>query len=227
MPTVSGSGLIRDVASIPCADKRCGGAGASGVKPSICSRARTCSRPAFCYRIVALDEPPSECTRRRPGARCAAAGAGERAIDSARRWRLDARAGARTAGERAVCRTAHVAGARARQTGQRNAVRAFPPRAGPYRHRGAQCGSDGGRRIARGRSGPATFGTERGASPRRRQHHRRKRYAWPGSAPAQVDVDGAGIGIDLPASTWSRCDECPSAPAMPRCQRRDAAPVMY
>jgi len=106
MPTIRGSGLIRDLASIPCADEALRRRGRYRRDAIDLLEREDLLEAAYCYRIVPLE-----------GARRAAAGAGARAIDGARHRRLDARSGAGTAGKRAVRREAHVAGAGARQTG--------------------------------------------------------------------------------------------------------------
>ena len=63
MPTVSGSGLLRDVASIPCADKALRQRGRYRREAIDLLERENLLEAAFCYRIVALDEPPSDVLR--------------------------------------------------------------------------------------------------------------------------------------------------------------------
>ena len=63
MPTVSGSGLIRDVASIPCADKALRQRRRYRREAIDLLTRENLLEAAFCYRIVALDEPPSDVLR--------------------------------------------------------------------------------------------------------------------------------------------------------------------
>ena len=172
---------------------RCGGAGATGVKLSICSRARDLLEAAYCYRIVALDEPPSDVLRVGGEAldalrlvpesgQLTALGVGVLTLGPA----LERRASALFAERRMSLALAldklgnEILFALSRRVQDRIVIEA----------RKADLTAAG--ELRAGDPGLPLAAQSRGASPGRRRHDRRERDAWPGSAPAQVDVDGAG-----------------------------------
>ena len=63
MPTIRGSGLIRDLASIPCADEALRRRGRYRRDAIDLLEREDLLDAAFCYRIVPLDEPPSDVLR--------------------------------------------------------------------------------------------------------------------------------------------------------------------
>ena len=148
---------------------------------------------AYCYRIVPLDEPPSNVLR-----------AGGETLDA---MRLVPESGQLTAVAVGICTLGPALEQRAtalfaerrmslalaldklgnellfalsRRVQDRIVIEA------------RKASIDGGRRVAGGRSGPAAGGTGSRPAFGRRGVDRRARDAWPGFASAQVDVDGAG-----------------------------------
>src|SRR6202142_709624 len=63
MPTIRGSGLLRDVATIPCADEALRRRGRYRRDAIDLLERDDLLDAAYCYRIVALDEPPSHMLR--------------------------------------------------------------------------------------------------------------------------------------------------------------------
>ena len=170
MPTVRSSGLLRDVASIPCADEALRQRGRYRRDAIDLVEREICSTPPIAIASLPLDEPPSDVLR-----------AGGEALDA---LRLVPESGQLTAVGVGVCTLGPALEQRAsalfaerrmslalaldklgnellfalsRRVQDRIVVEA------------RNAAFDGGRRIAGGRSGPAARGTERRAASGRRR----------------------------------------------------------
>ena len=169
MPTIRGSGLLRDVARIPCADEALRQRGRYRRDAIDLLEREDLLDAAYCYRIVALDEPPSHVLRAGgetldalrlvpESGQLTALGVGVLTLGPA----LERRASALFAEKRMSLALAldklgnELLFALSRRVQDRIVMR------------GASARIDGGRRIARGRSGPAAGGAERRAPAGRR-----------------------------------------------------------
>ncbi len=226
MPTVSGSGLIRDVASIPCADKTLRQRGRYRREAIDLLTRENLLEAAFCYRIVALDEPPSDVLR-----------AGGQALDA---LRLVPESGQLTALGVGVLTLGPAL--------ERRASALFAERrislALALDKLGNEMLSALSRRVqdrivieARN-AGLTAAGELRAGDPGLPLSAQSAVHHLAGASTIGVSVTPGqvlhplksmsmvlGIGIDLPAAKWSRCDDCPSAPRC-RMSGRAAAPAM-
>jgi hypothetical protein len=226
MPTVSGSGLIRDVASIPCADKALRQRGRYRREAIDLLTRENLIEAAFCYRIVALDEPPSDVLR-----------AGGQALDA---LRLVPESGQLTALGVGVLTLGPAL--------ERRASALFAERrislALALDKLGNEMLSALSRRVqdrivieARN-AGLTAAGELRAGDPGLPLSAQSAVHHLAGASTIGVSVTPGqvlhplksmsmvlGIGIDLPAAKWSRCDDCPSAPRC-RMSGRAAAPAM-
>jgi len=226
MPTVRSSGLLRDVATIPCADE------------ALRRRARyrhdainllerdDLLDAAYCYRIVALDEPPSHVLR-----------VGGEALDA---LRLVPKSGQLTALGVGICTLGPA-------LEQRVSVLFAERRmslALALDRLGNELLSALSRRVqdrivseAR-KAGLTAAGELRAGDPGLPMAAQTAVHRLAGADTIGVSVTQGqvlhplksmsmvlGIGIDLPAAQWSRCDDCPSAPRC-RMSGRAMAPTM-
>ncbi len=226
MPMVRSSGLLRDIAAIPCGGGPLRQRGRFRRDAFDLVERENLLNAAFCYRIVPLDEPPSDVLR-----------AGGEALDAAR---LVPKTGQLTAVAVGVCTLGPaleqratalfaerrmslalaldelgngalfalsrrvqdriVVEARRQQLTAAGELRAGDPGL-PLQAQAAV------QRLARAESIGVTV--------------TRGQVLHPLKSISMV----LGIGIDLPPARWSRCDDCPSAPKC-RMSGRDAAAAM-
>ncbi len=226
MPTVSGSGLIRDVASIPCADEALRRRGRYRREAIDLLTRENLLEATFCYRIVALDEPPSDVLRAGGQAldalrlvpesgQLTALGVGVLTLGPA----LERRASALFAERRMSLALAldklgnEILSALSRRVQDRIVIEAR--NAGLTAAGELRAGDPGlplsAQSAVHHLAGAGTIGV----------------CVTPGQVlhPLKSMSMVLGIGIDLPAANWSRCDDCPSAPRC-RMSGRAAAPAM-
>jgi hypothetical protein len=213
MPTVRGSGLIRDVASIPCADETLRQRGRYR-RGAIGLLAREgLLEAAFCYRIVPLDAPPSDVLR-----------VGGEALDA---LRLVPQSGRLTALGVGVLTLGPALERRASTLFEERRVSL----ALALDKLGNELLSALSRRVqdrivieARN-AGLTAAGELRAGDPGLPLSAQSTVHRLAGAESIGVSVTPGqvlhplksmsmvlGIGIDLPAAHWSRCDDCPSAP---------------
>ena len=213
MPTVRGSGLIRDVASIPCADEALRQRGRYRRDAIDLLTREGLLEAAFCYRIVPLDAPPSDMLR-----------VGGEALDA---LRLVPQSGRLTALGVGVLTLGPAL--------ERRASGLFAERrmslALALDKLGNELLSALSRRVqdriiidARN-AGLTAAGELRAGDPGLPLSAQSAVYRLAGAESIGVSVTPGqvlhplksmslvlGIGIDLPVAHWSRCDDCPSAP---------------
>jgi hypothetical protein len=226
MPTVRGNGLVRELVTIPCADEALRRSGRYRRDAIDLIEREDLLDAAYCYRIVALDEPPSEVLR-----------AGGEVLDA---LRLVPTSGQLTALGIGVCTLG--------PTLERRASALFAERrmslALALDRLGNELLSALSRRVqdrivieAR-KAGLTAAGELRAGDPglplsAQSAVHRLARAEEIGVSVTQGQVMYPlksmsmvlGIGVDLPAANWSRCDDCPSAPRC-RMSGRATAPAM-
>jgi hypothetical protein len=226
MPTVRSSGLLRDVATIPCADEALRRRGRYRRDAIDLLERDDLLDAAYCYRIVALDEPPSHMLR-----------AGGEALDA---LRLVPKSGQLTAFGVGICTLGPAL--------ERRASLLFAERrislALALDRLGNELLSALSRRVqdrivseAR-KAGLTAAGELRAGDPGLPMAAQTAVHRLAGADTIGVSVTQGqvlhplksismvlGIGIDLPAAHWSRCDDCPSAPRC-RMSGRAVAPIM-
>jgi hypothetical protein len=226
MPTVRSSGLLRDVATIPCADEALRRRGRYRRDAIDLLERDDLLDAAYCYRIVALDEPPSHMLR-----------AGGEALDA---LRLVPKSGQLTALGVGICTLGPAL--------ERRASVLFAERrislALALDRLGNELLSALSRRVqdrivseAR-KAGLTAAGELRAGDPGLPMAAQTAVHRLAGADTIGVSVTQGqvlhplksismvlGIGIDLPAAHWSRCDDCPSAPRC-RMSGRAVAPIM-
>jgi hypothetical protein len=226
MPTVRSSGLLRDVATIPCADEALRRRGRYRRDAIDLLERDDLLDAAYCYRIVALDEPPSHMLR-----------AGGEALDA---LRLVPKSGQLTALGVGICTLGPAL--------ERRASLLFAERrislALALDRLGNELLSALSRRVqdrivseAR-KAGLTAAGELRAGDPGLPMAAQTAVHRLAGADTIGVSVTQGqvlhplksismvlGIGIDLPAAHWSRCDDCPSAPRC-RMSGRAVAPIM-
>src|SRR5450755_3656118 len=226
MLTVRSSGLLRDVATIPCADEALRWRGRYRRDAIDLLERDDLLDAAFCYRIVALDEPPSHVLR-----------AGGEALDA---LRLVPKSGQLTALGVGICTLGPAL--------ERRASALFAERrmslALALDRLGNELLSALSRRVqdrivseAR-KVGLTAAGELRAGDPGLPLAAQTAVHRLAGADTIGVSVTQGqvlhplksmsmvlGIGIDLPAAHWSRCDDCPSAPRC-RMSGRAVAPAM-
>jgi hypothetical protein len=226
MPTVRGSGLLREIASIPCAGGPFRQRDRYRRDAIDLIERETLLHAAFCYRIVALDEPPSHVLR-----------AGGEALDA---LRLVPKSGQLTALGVGICTLGPA-------LEQRVSVLFAERRmslALALDRLGNELLSALSRRVqdrivseAR-KAGLTAAGELRAGDPGLPMAAQTAVHRLAGADTIGVSVTQGqvlhplksmsmvlGIGIDLPAAQWSRCDDCPSAPRC-RMSGRAMAPTM-
>jgi hypothetical protein len=226
MPTIRGGGILRDVAMIPCADEALRRRGRYRRDAIDLLERDDLLDAAFCYRIVALDEPPSHVLR-----------AGGEALDA---LRLVPKSGQLTALGVGICTLGPAL--------ERRASALFAERrmslALALDRLGNELLSALSRRVqdrivseAR-KVGLTAAGELRAGDPGLPLAAQTAVHRLAGADTIGVSVTQGqvlhplksmsmvlGIGIDLPAAHWSRCDDCPSAPRC-RMSGRAVAPAM-
>jgi hypothetical protein len=226
MPTVRGSSLVRELATIPCA---------GGVFPQrdrfrrdaieLVERENLLNA-AYCYRIVALDEPPSDVLR-----------AGGETLDA---LRLVPESGQLTAVAVGICTLGPAL--------EQRATALFAERRMSLALALDKLGNELlfalSRRvedwivIAARKQHLTVAGELRAGDPGLPLEAQEAVQRLAGAKSIGVSVTHGqvlhplksmsmvlGIGIDLPPARWSRCDDCPSAPKC-RMSGRIAAPAM-
>ena len=226
MPTIRGSGLLRDLATIPCADEALRQRGRYRHDAIDLLQREDLLDAAYCYRIVALDEPPSHVLRAGGEAldalrlvptsgQLTALGVGVLTLGPA----LERRASALFAEKRMSLALAldklgnELLSALSRRVQDRivgEARKAGLTAAGELR-----AGDPGLPLAAQSAVHRLAGADEIGVR------------VTPGQVlhPLKSMSMVLGVGIDLPAANWSRCDDCPSAPRC-RMSGRAAAPTM-
>ena len=223
MPTIRGSGLIRDLASIPCADEALRRRGRYRRDAIDLLEREDLLEAAFCYRIVPLDEPPSDVLR-----------AGGEALDA---LRLVPERGQLTALGVGICTLGPAL--------ERRASALFAEKrmslALALDKLGNELLSALSRRvqdrivIEAGKAGLTAAGELRAGDPGLPLSAQTAVHRLAGAHEIGVRVTEGqvlyplksmsmvlGIGIDMPPALWSRCDTCPSAP---RCRMSGRAPA--
>src|SRR5450755_886549 len=226
MPTVRGSSLVRELATIPCADGPLGQRGRYRRDAIELVERENLLNAAHCYRIVPLDEPPSHVLR-----------AGGEALEAIR---LVPESGQLTAVAGGICTLGPAL--------ERRATALFVERrislALALDRLGNELLSALSRRVqdrivseAR-KVGLTAAGELRAGDPGLPLAAQTAVHRLAGADTIGVSVTQGqvlhplksmsmvlGIGIDLPAAHWSRCDDCPSAPRC-RMSGRAVAPAM-
>jgi hypothetical protein len=226
MPTVRGSNLIRELATIPCADGPLGQRGRYRRDAIELVEREGLLNAAYCYRIVALDEPPSHVLR-----------AGGEALDA---LRLVPKSGQLTALGVGICTLGPALEQRVSMLfAERRMSLALA-----LDRLGNELLSALSRRVqdrivseAR-KAGLTAAGELRAGDPGLPMAAQTAVHRLAGADTIGVSVTQGqvlhplksmsmvlGIGIDLPAAQWSRCDDCPSAPRC-RMSGRAMAPTM-
>jgi hypothetical protein len=226
MPMVRGNGLVRELATVPCADEALRRSERYRRDAIDLIAREDLLDAAYCYRIVALDEPPSEVLR-----------AGGEALDA---LRLVPESGQLTALGIGVCTLGPAL--------ERRASALFAERrmslALALDRLGNELLSALSRRVQdriviEARKARLTAAGElRAGDPGLPLSAQTAVHHLAGAEEIGVSVTQGqvlhplksmsmvlGIGIDLPATNWSRCDDCPSAPKC-RMSGRATAPAM-
>src|SRR5476651_426499 len=213
MPTVRSSGLLRDVATIPCADEALRRRGRYRRDAIDLLERDDLLDAAYCYRIVALDEPPSHMLR-----------AGGEALDA---LRLVPKSGQLTAVAVGICTLGPAFDQRATALfAERRMSLALA-----LDKLGNELLSALSRRlqdriVIEARKHKLTAAGElRAGDPGLPLQAQASMQRLAGASEIGVSVTRGqvlhplksmsmvlGIGIDLPPAHWSRCDDCPSAP---------------
>ena len=226
MPTIRGGGILRDVAMIPCADEALRRRGRYRRDAIDLLERDDLLDAAFCYRIVALDEPPSHVLR-----------AGGEVLDA---LRLVPKSGQLTALGVGICTLGPAL--------ERRASALFAERRMSLALALDKLGNELlfalSRRtqdwiVIEARKHQLTAAGElRAGDPGLPLQAQASMQRLAGASEIGVSVTRGqvlhplksismvlGIGIDLPPARWSRCDDCPSAPKC-RMSGRVAAPAM-
>jgi hypothetical protein len=226
MPTVRGSSLVRELATIPCADGPLGQRGRYRRDAIELVERENLLNAAYCYRIVPLDEPPSHVLR-----------AGGEALEAIR---LVPESGQLTAVAVGICTLGPAL--------EQRATALFAERrmslALALDKLGNELLSALSRRlqdriVIEARKHQLTAAGElRAGDPGLPLQAQASMQRLAGADAIGVSVTQGqvlhplksmsmvlGIGIDLPPARWSRCDGCPSAPKC-RMSGRVAAPAM-
>ena len=226
MPTIRSSGLLRDVATIPCADEALRRRGRYRRDAIDLLERDDLLDAAYCYRIVALDEPPSHVLR-----------AGGETLDA---LRLVPMSGQLTALGVGICTFGPAL--------ERRASALFAERRVSLALALDKLGNEllfalsrrvQDRIVSEARkAGLTAAGELRAGDPGLPLAAQTAVHRLAGADTIGVSVTQGqvlhplksmsmvlGIGIDLPPAHWSRCDDCPSAP---KCTMsgRIAAPTM-
>ncbi len=226
MPTVRGSSLVRELAAIPCAGGPLGQRGRYRRDAIDLVEREDLLNAAYCYRIVPLDEPPSNVLR-----------AGGETLDA---LRLVPESGQLTAVAVGICTLGPAL--------ERRATGLFAERrmslALALDKLGNELLSALSRRVqdrivVEARKARLTAAGElRAGDPGLPLEAQAAVQRLAGAESIGVSVTHGqvmhplksmsmvlGIGIDLPPARWSRCDDCPSAPKC-RMSGRAIAPAM-
>jgi len=226
MPAIHGRGLLRDVATIPCADEALRRSGRYRRDAIDLLERDDLLDAAYSYRIVALDEPPSDVLR-----------AGGETLDT---LRLVPKSGKLTALGVGICTLGPAL--------ERRASALFAERrmslALALDRLGNELLSALSRRvqdriiIESRRRGLTAAGELRAGDPGLPLSAQTAVHRLAGAEEIGVSVTPGqvlhplksmsmvlGIGINLPPALWSRCDDCPSAPRC-RMSGRTAVPAM-
>jgi hypothetical protein len=226
MPTVRGSSLVRELATIPSADGPLGQRGRYRRDAIELVERENLLNAAYCYRIVPLDEPPSHVLR-----------AGGEALEAIR---LVPESGQLTAVAVGICTLGRAL--------EQRATALFAERrislALALDKLGNELLSALSRRlqdriVIEARKHQLTVAGElRAGDPGLPLQAQASMQRLAGASEIGVSVTRGqvlhplksmsmvlGIGIDLPPAHWSRCDDCPSAPKC-RMSGRVAAPAM-
>ncbi len=226
MPMVRSNGLLRDIAAIPCAGGPLRQRGRFRRDALDLVERENLLNAAFCYRIVPLDEPPSDVLR-----------AGGEALDAAR---LVPKTGQLTAVAVGVCTLGPAL--------EQRATALFAERRMSLALALDELGNGAlfalsrrvqDRIVVEARRQQLTAAGElRAGDPGLPLQAQAAVQRLAGAESIGVTVTPGqvlhplksismvlGIGIDLPPARWSRCDDCPSAPKC-RMSGRDAAAAM-
>jgi Vitamin B12 dependent methionine synthase, activation domain. len=213
MPTVRGSSLVRELATIPCADGPLGQRGRFRRDAIDLVERENLLNAAYCYRIVALDEPPSNVLR-----------AGGETLDA---MRLVPESGQLTAVAVGICTLGPAL--------ERRATGLFAERRMSLALALDKLGNEllfalsrrvQDRIVVEARKARLTAAGElRAGDPGLPLEAQAAVQRLAGAESIGVSVTHGqvmhplksmsmvlGIGIDLPPARWSRCDDCPSAP---------------
>jgi hypothetical protein len=222
MPTVRGSGLLRHLATAPCAGGPFRQRGRYRRDAIDLVEREALLHPAYCYRIVALDEPPSHVLR-----------AGGEALDA---LRLLPPSGQLTAVAVGICTLGPML--------EQRASALFAERRMSLALALDKLGNELlfalSRRvqdrivIAARKQGLTAAGELRAGDPGLPLAAQDAMQRLAGAEAIGVGVTRGrvlhplksmsmllGIGIDLPPARWSRCDDCPSAPKCKMSGRAD------
>lgn len=226
MPTVRGSSLVRELAAIPCAGGPLGQRGRFRRDAIDLVERENLLNAAYCYRIVALDEPPSNVLR-----------AGGETLDA---MRLVPESGQLTAVAVGICTLGPAL--------ERRATGLFAERRMSLALALDKLGNEllfalsrrvQDRIVVEARKARLTAAGElRAGDPGLPLEAQAAVQRLAGAESIGVSVTHGqvmhplksmsmvlGIGIDLPPARWSRCDDCPSAPKC-RMSGRAIAPAM-
>jgi hypothetical protein len=226
MPTVRGSSLVRELAAIPCAGGPLGQRGRFRRDALDLVERENLLNAAYCYRIVALDEPPSNVLR-----------AGGETLDA---MRLVPESGQLTAVAVGICTLGPAL--------ERRATGLFAERRMSLALALDKLGNEllfalsrrvQDRIVVEARKARLTAAGElRAGDPGLPLEAQAAVQRLAGADSIGVSVTHGqvmhplksmsmvlGIGIDLPPARWSRCDDCPSAPKC-RMSGRAIAPAM-
>lgn len=226
MPTVRGSSLVRELAAIPCAGGPLGQRGRFRRDAIDLVERENLLNAAYCYRIVALDEPPSNVLR-----------AGGETLDA---MRLVPESGQLTAVAVGICTLGPAL--------ERRATGLFAERRMSLALALDKLGNEllfalsrrvQDRIVVEARKARLTAAGElRAGDPGLPLEAQAAVQRLAGAESIGVSVTHGqvmhplksmsmvlGIGIDLPPARWSRCDDCPSAPKC-RMSGRATAPAM-
>jgi hypothetical protein len=226
MPTVRGSSLVRELATIACADGPLGQRGRFRRDAIDLVERENLLNAAYCYRIVALDEPPSNVLR-----------AGGETLDA---LRLVPESGQLTAVAVGICTLGPAL--------ERRTTGLFAERRMSLALALDKLGNEllfalsrrvQDRIVVEARKAQLTAAGElRAGDPGLPLEAQAAVQRLAGADSIGVSVTHGqvmhplksmsmvlGIGIDLPSARWSRCDDCPSAPKC-RMSGRATAPAM-
>jgi hypothetical protein len=223
MPTVRGISLVREMATIPCADGPLGQRGRYRRDAIDFVERENLLNAAFCYRIVSLDEPPSDVLR-----------AGGETLDA---MRLVPESGQLTAVAVGICTLGPAL--------EQRTTALFAERRISLALAVDQLGNEllfalsrrvQDRIIIEARKQQLTAAGElRAGDPGLPLQAQAAVQRLAGAESIGVSVTHGqvlhplksmsmvlGVGIDLPPVRWSRCDDCPSAPKCRMSGRADA-----
>jgi len=213
MPTVRSSGLLREIATIPCADEQFRQRGRFRRDAIDMVEHENLLNAAYCYRIVALDEPPSNVLR-----------AGGEVLDA---MRLVPATGQLTAVAVGICTLGPVLELRTTALFAERRISlalALDKLGNELLFALSRRVQD--RIVVEARKAQLTAAGElRAGDPGLPLEAQAAVQRLAGASEIGVRVTHGqvlhplksmsmvlGIGIDLPPARWSRCDDCPSAP---------------